>query len=242
MNYIPFDTRTTKVDTGFGKLQEGWYALVITSIESKASKNGNQVVNYKSDVIDGPAGGSESMAGKKCSDRITATQEWAGRHMELAAAAFGSVRGMQEACDPATGMLSFDTLIGRQYLALITLNDKGFNNVIRRLPLTQDRWQAVCSGSEPEEIPSGHEAAQVQAQPQQVQPAVQQQVITTAPQLVVPLVAAPPAMIAQPTMAAPPAMAAPVLTTVATAPVLPLAAPAQPAAFSAPPLPPGVIK
>jgi len=237
VDYIPIDTATTQPQGGFFLFPEGFYLLQIkNAVETKPEGNGEHTRRVFESVIHRGPNNTLEMAGKTFYDRIRQTDErGAGNIMQLFEACFGSLQAVRELGAQHQNRLPPSTLHGRCYIVQVTKSGT-FNNVMQRLPFTEEAWAASVQSAAPAAaaVPGILAATAVApAAPQQqfVPPAAPQQFAPqqAPPQMSVPAMA--------PAMAPPPMMAPP-----AAAPVMapPAAAPAMMAPPSVPPMPGGM--
>jgi hypothetical protein len=225
-SFVQFDVNQVNPESGFQALEQGWYILEVQDArEVKTERNGEHTRrNYKSKVLMGP-GNTQDAVGRRFVDGIREDAQWNGRHMELYCACFYGVAQVRQFAAQNGGRFDVEALHGKQYIAYITKSDDGrFNNVNRRVPYTQNNWNAVLSDQDPTEYMDGigaPGAQQAAPQPGAPQPGA-------APTAPPPTAAAPP-----PTAAPQPPPAAPPQPT-AGAPAPTGAAPVPPG----PPLPP----
>lgn len=242
MDFLPFNMTAVQPIGGFKPYPEGFYVLQVTKTdEIKTVKSGAyQYRVYQSEIIMGPSW-SDEFKGKKFYERLSLEEAQMGRHMDLFAACLGSIDAVRQMAAQNNGMLAPSALEGHYYMVQISVNDS-FNNVMQRLPYTEQAWAenvggapgaAIMTGTAPTAAAPMMAAAPVAA-PMPMAPAPAPMAVAPAP------VAAPPQM-AAPAMAPAPA---PVYAAPAPAPVPapvapPAAAPAAAPGIPAPPPPPG---
>jgi hypothetical protein len=163
-SFIPIDVMNTQPQSGGGGLPEGFYILqVIDATEVRAEQNQQFMRRlYKTKVLMGPNASQEAV-NRPFTDAIRENDpQWAGRHMELFVAAFGSVDAVRGVAQGNGGGVPPETLHGRTYIAQIVKNDK-YSNIVQRLPYTQENWAACVGGN-------GAPAAQASAASAQAAP------------------------------------------------------------------------
>lgn len=197
--FAQIDVNQTNPETGFTAVPDGWYVLqVVDATQAKAERNGEHMRrNYKSKIAMGP-GNSYDQKDKTFVDGIReGEQQWAGRHMELYCACLQGVQAVRNAAAGNGGRFDVEWLHGRYYIALVSKNEN-FNNVLRRIPYTQNNWNAVLNDQDPPDFMDGVSAGPSTPAPGAVAPGAQAPAPMTAPP-----VAGPPS-VAQPPVAGPP--------------------------------------
>lgn len=187
------DMTGVKPTSGFELYPDGFYLLeVVDAKESKMENSGNASGRLYRTIIKMGPGWSQELVGKKFTDRIRETKEWAGSHMELFVACFGSLEAVQQLVLQHNGRLAAEMCEGRMYIAQI--GTKGnYNNVIQRLPYTQQNWQENAGQPQGINMQPAHPAQAPLTPPAPTMPTPPPQQMMPIPQQQMPQMVAPPA-------------------------------------------------
>lgn len=238
MKFLPIQLQGVKPQSGGLTYPEGFYLLEVQDAsEVRAWKSGeDESALIKCKIHMGP-GYSQEYNGKRFTDSIPIKADWAAaRHKELLVACYGSDQAAEQVLAAHGGQYSPEMCNTRFYIAQVGIKNNQ-NNVIARIPYTNENWQASVGGNgQPQAQGQPQQAQQPIAQPSQYGP------IPTGPapqQAAYPNFQAPqmPQMVQAPQMPQMPAMPGmPQMPTMGQAP-----APQPMGGFPTPPPPPGVM-
>jgi hypothetical protein len=148
MTFIPIDVMNTEPQSGGGGLPDGFYIVQVTDAsETRPEQNGQFIRRtYMVKVLMGP-NASQDCVGRPFPDRIRENdQGWAGRHMELFVACFGSKEAVRQIATQHGGGIPPESLVGRTFIMQCAKGDR-YTNVIQRLPYNEENWAACIGGN-----------------------------------------------------------------------------------------------
>lgn len=167
----PIDVNSTEPQVGGPQYPEGPYLFeIIDATQCKPTKDGSkQMWQYRSRIHYGP-GASTQFAGKEYVDGIIVAPDWAGSHMGLYVAAFGSKDAVRDCAAKNGGQLPIHALHGKFYIAVLGKDKTGqYVNVKQRLTYNAENW-AEQAGVAPPAAPM-QQAAPPAQMPYQAAPA-----------------------------------------------------------------------